>query len=332
MFAGSSSGERRRSAISRALPYAGPLFAVLTGCEHQDRIVGSNRAPTVDASGPAVADAASGARAAPLISTDFAADEGLWDRQRLIPGSTVSFGVQDPLARDGFELVLRLPGIAGLGASDYVGPDLSTEVETKQFVKFGSLRAKVRFPSCDPGEEVVSAAFAFFNDGSDRNGNGLPDNPELDFQVLCGRPSFIVLTAWSDFELMNDGSTRFLKTSRAVDTATGDIYELPSAGGATYARTGNDAAYVHAGFPDPDTFYEVGFDWSPALVRFFAVLGNKELTLFTVTDRAYVPSVPLQIMFNLWHPATHWVPDRTTAAYPARDADLHVDFMEFGSQ
>src|SRR5580765_5294884 len=100
MSAGSSSDKRRRPAISRALPYAGALFALVAGCERQDRIVGSNRDPTADASGASVADAMNAGRAAPLISTDFAADEGLWDRQRLVPGATVGFGVADPLARD----------------------------------------------------------------------------------------------------------------------------------------------------------------------------------------------------------------------------------------
>jgi hypothetical protein len=225
--------------------------------------------------------------------------------------------------------VLRLPGMPGLGPDDYAGPDLATQISTKQFVTFGSLRTRIRFPTCEPGEEVVSAAFAFFNDGNDRNGNGLADNPELDFQVLCGRPSFIVLTAWTDFELMTDGTARFLKMSHAVDTASGDTYDLSSPSSSTYVKSTNDASLVQPGFPDPNAFYEVGFDWRPASVRFFAVLGGKERTLWTVGDATYVPAVPLQIMLNLWHSATHWLPDRTSAVYPSKDANLRVDWLEY---
>jgi hypothetical protein len=131
---------------------------------------------------------------------------------------------------------------------------------------------------------------------------------------------------------MNDGTARFLKTSRAVDTATGDTYELVSPSDATYAKTGTDKAFVQPGFPDPNTFYEIGFDWRPASVRFFAVLGGKELTLWTLTDETYIPAVPLQVMFNLWHPATHWVPDRTSALYPATDANLRADWLEYRAE
>jgi hypothetical protein len=289
--------------------------------------VGSNRT-ALDAGRepPARIDGSPGAL---LIATDFAADEGLWDRQRLIPGATVTFGALDPAARDGTALVLRLPGIPGLGPTDHAGPDLATQISTKQFAKFGSLRAGVRFAACAPGEEVASAAFAYFNDGGDLDGNGLPDNPELDFQVLCGRPSFIVLSAWKDFAMTSNGTARFLKMSHAVDTSTGDTYDLVSPSDATYAKTSTDRALMQPGFPDPNVFYEVGFDWQPTSVRFFAVLGGKELTLWTLTDEAYVPAVPLQVMFNLWHPASHWLPDRTSAAYPAQDANLRVDWVEY---
>ena len=291
--------------------------------------MGSNRTADALEAGSAPPARIDGGRGTLLISTDFAADEGLWDRQRLVPGATVTFGAADPAAHEGTEVVLRLPGIPGLGPTDYAGPGLATQISTKQFVKFGSLRARVRFATCAPGEEVASAAFAYFNDGGDLDRNGLPDNPELDFQVLCGRPSFIVLTAWKDFALMSDGTTRFLKTSHAVDTATGDTYDLVSPSDGTYAKTSTDRAFAQPGFPDPDAFYEIGFDWQPSSVRFFAVLGGKELTLWTLTDTAYVPAVPLQLMFNLWHPATHWVPDRTSATYPSTDAILRVDSLEY---
>jgi hypothetical protein len=302
------------------------LALFVAGCAPQDRVVGSNRLiGSQDATTPLDAR-----ETGPLVlSTDFATDEGLWDRQRVVPGSTITFGGADALARDGAEVVLRLPGIPGLGPNDHVGPDVATQIATTQFVKLGTLRSRLRFPVCGAAEEAVSAAFAFFNDGSDANGNGLADNPELDFQVLCGTPSFIVLTVWKDFGPGSDGTTHFFKTSHAVDTSNGDLYDLASPSAEGYVRSGNDRTLALPGFPDPNTFYELGFEWRTTSVRFFVVSAAKELTLWTMSDRAYVPAVPLQVMYNVWHPATHWVPRRDSANYPSADATLRVDWLEY---
>ncbi len=298
----------------------------LAACAPQDRVVGSVSEAGSDASG---VHTDAGAQEQLLISTDFATDDGIWDRQRLVPGAAVDFGVADPLARDGEEVALVLPGMPGLGAADRAGPDLATQISTKQFVRYGTLRTRVRFATCQPGEEAVNAAFAFFNDGTDTNANGLADNPEIDFQVLCGRPSFIVLTVWKDFEKASDGTEHFYKSSRAVDTSSGDLYDLASPSDYPYARTGEDGRLALSGFPDPNVFYEIGFEWQHDSVRFFVVSGGTELTLWKMVDRAYVPVVPLQIMYNVWHSPTHWVPDRASASYPAADATLRVDWLEY---
>ena len=300
--------------------------AALVACAPQDRVVGSVREAGADSAG-ARGDA--GALPPLLISADFATDDGIWDRQRLVPGSAVDFGVADPLARDGEELALVLPGIRGLGPDDHAGPDVATQISTKQFVEYGTMRTRVRFATCQPGEEAVNAAFAFFNDGTDANANGLADNPEIDFQVLCGRPSFIVLTVWKDFDTASDGTEHFYKTSRAVDTASGDLYALSSPSDYPYVRAGNDGRLALPVFPDPNVFYEIGFEWQPDSVRFFVVSGGAELTLWKMVDRAYVPGVPLQVMYNVWHSPTHWAPDRASANYPAADATLRVDWLEY---
>jgi hypothetical protein len=73
----------------------------------------------------------------------------------------------------------------------------------------------------------------------------------------------------------------------------------------------------------------VGIEWRPTQVRFFIVLDGTELTLWTMTDSRFVPSVPLPLMFNLWHPQTHWVPRTTDASYPAHDGVLRVDRVSY---
>ena len=55
------------------------------------------------------------------------------------------------------------------------------------------------------------------------------------------------------------------------------------------------------------------------------VVAGVERTLWTLTDPAFVPQVPLPLMFNLWHPPTHWLPTRAPADYPAHDGVMLVD-------
>jgi len=298
-----------------------PIWAVtaalgtsLGACSAQDRSVGAM-------------PAASGLP--PTLTSSFAADDGFWDVQTMIDGASVVFGATAAGASDGKVAELRLPGKPGLGASDFVGPDLATEIGSKQFFRFGTLRTAVRFSTCQPSEEVAAAVFWFYNDGVDHDGNGIVDNPEMDLHLLCGTPGVVALTAWSDFQQNRDGSTQFLRRSHAVDLASGDLYDTVSDSADGYALTGNDAALVRPGFPAAGAFYEVGYDWQASAVRFFIVIDGVELTLWTLADTALVPQVPLQLRYNLWHPDAHWLPPAASANYPAEDAMLAVDWFKY---
>jgi hypothetical protein len=48
-----------------------------------------------------------------------------------------------------------------------------------------------------------------------------------------------------------------------------------------------------------------------------------------MSEARFVPQVPLQFRFNLWHPATHWPPPAAPALYPAADAILRVDWFRY---
>jgi hypothetical protein len=306
---------RRRS---KALLACASLALVLGGaCGRRDAQVGL--VPLVDgAAGPA------------LFSSQLERDDGFWKVSAPLPGSGVTFGAAAPGTRDGRVAELRFPGDPALSATDRVDPDLATQIETRQFFRYGTFKARVQFPACAAGEELASAVFMYFRDGRDVDDNGLTDLHELDLHVLCGAPSFIVLTAWSDYDAQPDGGAEtFLMLSHAVDTATGDVYDTPAPGERVYAKTGNEPALAQPGFPAAGTFYDVGIEWLPARVRFFIVLGGAEWTLWTVTDARYVPQVPLPMMFNVWHPSTHWVPQRTPADYPALDGVMRVDSAEW---
>jgi hypothetical protein len=306
-----------RSQLSRWAAGAA-VAAALGACSPQDRSVGAMPAPERTPEGTP-----------PTLQSAFVSDEGSWEVQTVVEGARVRFGAPAAGSADDAVVELRLPGGAGSDASDFAGPAFATEIGSKEFLRFGTLRTAVRFPTCLPSEEVAAAVFWFYNDGVDHDGDGLTDNPEMDLHVLCGTPGVVVLTAWTDYQENRDGSEQFLRRSRAVDLSSGDVYDSASEDSYEYAHTGSDSALVRTGFPAPGTFYEVGYDWQPAAVRFFIVIDGKELTLWTLTDAAFIPQVPLQLRYNLWHSDTHWVPAATPASYPSQDAVLAVDGFEY---
>ena len=295
------------------------LFAVATACGPRDAIVGSGQKD-------AGADATT-----VLFSSELASNGGLWDVFTPLPGASVAFGASHPVggSRDGRVAALVFPGDPALTAADRTGSDLNTGIATKQFFRYGTFRSRVAFARCAPGEDVTSAAFLYFADASDANANGIADLHELDFHVLCADSPSIVMSAWSDYQIDGAGVETFLKRSHAIDPGTGDIYDTPTANDRTFTKTGNVPEFVRPGFPAADTFYDVGIEWQPDHVRFFIVLDGREITLWTLTDRSYVPQVPLPIMFNLWHPPSPWGPQTVGADYPANDSVLLVDKAEW---
>jgi hypothetical protein len=293
------------------------LAAAATACGRTDAQVGL--VPAVDGGASTV-----------VFSSEMAKADPAWEVTTSLPGSAVSFGVTAASARDGRAVDLRFPGDASLTATDRTDPNLATMISTRQFFRYGTFRSRLAPARCAASEEVVSAMFLYAKDGRDTNQNGITDVQELDFQVLCGHPSFIVLTAWSDYEETGDGgAATFRKRSHAVDTASGNLYDTTSPSAVDYQKTGNAPELVLAGFPATGQFYELGIDWQPTRVRFFIVAGGAELTLWTIEDVAYIPQTPLPMMFNIWHPATHWLPTRDAADYPSEDAVLRVDSAEW---
>jgi len=312
---------RRASAPSRATASAALALALAPACGARDAIVGAGL--------PRGADG--GVAGAVLFSSELASDDGAWDVFTPLPGARVTFGVAHAGAgsRDGRVAALVYPGDPALTAADRTDSDLNTGISTKQYFQYGTFRGRVQLATCAPEEDIASAVFMYFTDGGDANANGIADLHELDLQVLCGAPSVVVMTAWSDYELAASGAEVFRKLSHAVDTATGDVYDTPAPNERAFAKTGNDPTLVHPGFPAQGTFYEVGIERAADHVRFFAVLDGSEVTLWTLGDVTYVPQVPLPLMFNLWHPGTHWVPSTTPANYPAHDGVLLVDYAEW---
>ena len=261
-------------------------------------------------------------------STEFASDEGRWDVIQRGNGR-VSFGVADARAADGLVATLLFAGDPSLGSADRVGPAFATEIDTKQRFLYGKFRARLQLAACGPEEEVVNGFFTYFNDGSDANGNGLRDNAEIDVEILCGMPSVISLSTWTDYQAQPE---RFLKWTRSVDLATGEYFESPSDHEYGQVLKGIRPEFRHPTFPEPETFYEIGFEWRADRLRFFIVIDGGELTLWDYADTRYIPKRPAAWLFNVWHPRTHWFGGGGDADYPSRDAVMRIDWARYWAE
>jgi hypothetical protein len=172
---------------------------------------------------------------------------------------------------------------------------------------------------------VVNGYFTYFNDGKDHDGDGLIDNSEIDIEILCGTPSYLSLTVWSQYT----DDTHFKKWTRAIDLNTGEYLESPADNIFDLKSLGSNPAFKHPGFFTPDGFYEMGFEWHADHIRYFIVLDGQEITLWTFTNKALIPTLPTSWQFNVWHPSTHWFAGGGTAAYPAKAATMRLDWARF---
>lgn len=258
----------------------------------------------------------------PTVFYDFVSADAAAFYQRQPTGS-VTFGAADPGAHDGHAATLLFQGNTAA-----VGPASATEVGTNAALGFGEYRFRVRLATCHPDEDLVNGHFVYHNDGLDHDGNGIIDNDEIDIEILCGQPGFLNLTSWTDYT--DDAHMR--KKSRTIDLDTGTLHVGVTDGygyDAADPLDGTvDPSLAHPGWYDPAAYYEMGWDWQPDHLRWFIVLGGKELTLWSFTDATRIPQHPAPMLFNLWHPHDHW--NEAGAAAPAQaDATLSLDWFAF---
>ncbi len=292
------------------------LASLLSGCGQHEATVGAESIR-----------AESSVNAA--FFTDFAEDDGLWETQLVVEGARATLGAADEAAGDGKVAELRFPGHPEFESADSVGASFATQIATKRMFHFGTFRSRLQFGSCDPTEETVSSAFSYFNDGADKDVNGLVDDLEINFQIVCGTPSLAYLTVFTDYEESASGAPAFRKLTRVVDFSTGDTFDSVSAESDELSSSGTDANLVFPDVFDSASYYELGFEWHSDSLRFFMVLGGSERTLWTLQGQESIPQQPVQMMYNLWHPETHWFPGSGVADYPASDVVMRVDWFEF---
>ncbi len=302
----------RASSMCTSCSFA--LF-LLCACGPQEGIVGRQHA----------ADAADSAAS---FTDDFVTNDGTWNPEMSLAGAGVDFGITNGSARDGNVARLVFPGDASLTSTDALGPGYVTQLSTRDRFGFGTLRTRLSFGGCSGTEEVVQAVLGYFSDGVDRDGNGITDDIEIDLQVTCSAPRFVYLSVYTDYEATPSGE-QFRKLSHIVDLSTGTEYDTPSDDSDAFVQSGKNAKLARPNLATTNGFYEIGYEWHPDRIRFFLDAGNEELTLWTLSDAAHVPQVPVHIMYNLWHPDSHWFPDSASADYPASDVVMTLDWVRF---
>ena len=236
-------------------------------------------------------------------------------------------------AMDGKALQLMVAANAPAGAGR--GP----EVETKTLYLYGTYSARLKTVDCtgQPDAGIVTGLFTYFNDGTDRNGDGLPDNSEIDFEWLGAEPQTVYLTMWTDYR---DSDAKHKRVARKINLSTGTIeycYYAESFGGTTVPLTGleNQPATVQAiaGYNSAMAYYEYAFTWSPSRVTWWLVTpdSGKKIVLWDYQgNAARIPARSAYCMINAWH-TNNWTPDsRPTAILPpSSPVSAFVDWARF---
>jgi len=308
---------RQVSIVLRAMALLTPGIGV--ACGHQDGVVGVIHARDAGSDNPPVAT---------VFETEFVDNPGVWTIETALSNASARFGQADSAARDGRVVALTFPGDATRAASDSVGPAYVTQLETLDQFAFGTLRTRVKFGACAPNEETIQSILGYFSDGSDSDRDGLTDDLEIDIQLACGSPGFVYLTVFTDYD-QTPAAERFRKLSHIVDFATGTEYDSLAYNSDEFVLTGVREALVRPGLVSANSYYELGFTWRSDSVRFFLLDGNDELTLWTLNDAAHVPQHPIHLMYNLWHPDSHWFPATGAADFPAHDVVMRVDWLRY---
>ncbi|SEE83758.1 glycoside hydrolase family 16 protein [Ruania alba] len=282
---------------------------------------------------PAAIAGASPAEAGPVTSTlteawDSSPDHFItYDLAR----SSAEPGTPDQDAGDGEALRLELPKNATPGAGG------GAYGESADRFLYGTFESRLRTADCSsqPDAGVVTGQmFTYFHDGSDSDGDGLPDNSEIDFETLCAQPEVLYMTVWTDYRPSDGAQSRVM---RAVNLATGEILSTchyAGFGGHFCDPLAGDEAQPTSipavpGFDSSSAYYEYGFTWEPDGVHFWIVAGGQTITLWDYqgpSDR--IPQVPAYLLHNVWHTDGWWPEGEPDAVErpSVRGIAAHIDW------
>ena len=218
------------------------------------------------------------------------------------------------------------------------GAGKGPEVATKTTYSYGVYSARLKSADCtgQPDAGIVTGLFTYFNDGSDKNGNGLPDNNEIDFEWLGAEPQSIYLTMWTDYR---DSDEKHNRVSRKINLSTGKIerciygenfdQQIPLTG------LENQPTQVPAlpGYNSATAYYEYGFSWSSNRVTWWIINpadGSKIILWDYQGPAARISAPPASYQVNAWHTKT-WPPENRPTAIkpPTSPVSAYVDWVRF---
>lgn len=221
-----------------------------------------------------------------------------------------------------------------LAARPGVGPGNGVEITSNdKTYRYGTYGSRLRTADCSGQGRlgVVTGTFTYASDHSDANGNGLPDNDEIDVEVLCAQPHVIWLTLWTDY---SDSTGAVRKISRAIDMRTGTVlyncYVTTLGGSCQSPQPGeNSPASVKpiVGFNSATQFHTYMFDWQPGSVTFWTYNndGTKNILWDYRGPASRIPGKPSAFMQNVWHTNT-WDPlDGPARDQPQAAVNAYID-------
>lgn len=229
---------------------------------------------------------------------------------------------------DGRALLLTLPAYPEAGPRGGVG------FETTKAYTYGRFGTRMKTADCTgqdaPG--VISAAFTYSMDHQDTNGNGVTDNNEIDFEILCAQPDVVWMTIWTDYSETSDD---LRSISRVVNVRTGEVlYNCYLVSYHTDCETPLPGENLPAstrpipGFDASRQFRHYLFDWSPDRVTFFTFDDQfRKVVLWDYRGPSErIPQSPSLFMQNVWHSA-RWDPFGAEPAHnqPTADTTAYID-------
>ena len=229
-------------------------------------------------------------------------------------------------ANDGKALQLQLRARPG------IGPRQGVEIASNNpGFRYGRFSTRMKTANCTGQKRagVVTGVLTYSPDDSDANGNGLPDNHEIDIEVLCGQPEVVWMSLWTDYDELTDTPRRI---SRAVNLRAGTViyncYLLTWLGRCEPLLPGENSPTALTpvpGFNSATQFHSYTFDWQPNRVRFCLTdaQGRRILLWDYEGPASRIPQKPSMFLQNVWHTRT-WnpfngpsrnQPKRVTSAY-----------------
>lgn len=206
--------------------------------------------------------------------------------------------------------------------------------ETTKTYRYGTFGTRMKTADCtgQDASGVVTAAFTYSRDHNDTNGNGITDNNEIDFEILCSQPDVVWMTVWTDYDEVTEN---LRSITRVLNVRTGEVLkncyitsyltdcEPPQPGENLPAKT-----TPIPGFDASKQYRTYKFDWRSDRVTFYTYDNqNRKVVLWDYRGSAdRIPQSPSLYMQNVWH-SSRWDPFGGASAHnrPSVENTAYVD-------